>query len=142
MRRIIHLTTITSLLLLLAAGTALAWGYNYVKPAEMKEWLTSGRDLLIVDIQPAPAFARQHLPGAMETNAYPVKSDEDRRRLDKAIAAYRQRPRPVVVVCPRGKGGAKRCYTYLKENGVGEDHLFILKGGMDNWPFPELATAD
>jgi hypothetical protein len=48
----------------------------------------------------------------------------------------------VVVVCPRGKGGAKRAYDYLGKQGVPEAKLYILTGGMAKWPHPEWVAAN
>ncbi|HWH69115.1 MAG TPA: rhodanese-like domain-containing protein [Candidatus Sulfotelmatobacter sp.] len=123
---------------LLLGGTALAWGYQYLEPADMKQWLETGKELVIVDIQPAQDFAGRHFKGAIETNAFPTESEAERQRLAKAVAAYRAKPTDVVVVCPRGGGGAKRTSDYLKENGVPEKNLFILAGGMDKWPYGRL----
>jgi rhodanese-related sulfurtransferase len=124
--------------LFLLCGTAYAGGYRYIEPADMKQWLETGKEMVLVDIQPAKDFARQHFQGAIETNSFPTESAEERQRLDKAVAAYREKPADVVVVCPRGGGGAKRTYDYLKASGVPEGKLFILTGGMDKWPYKEL----
>lgn len=128
--------------LLLLGGTALAWGYQYLEPADMKQWLNMGKEMVIVDIQPAKDFADHHFQGAIETNAFPTESEAERQRLAKAVAAYRAKPADVVVVCPRGGGGAKRTSDYLKENGVPEEKLFILAGGMDKWPYQELIQSN
>jgi len=115
--------------------------YNYITARQLKGWLENGKPVLIADIQVAEEFAAHHLKGAVETNAYPVKSDGDRHKIDPVLAAYRQTGRDIVVVCPRGKGGAKRCYDYLKASGITESHLTILEGGMGKWPFPELVAG-
>ena len=85
---------------------AVPTSYHYVAPQDMKTWLESGKELLIVDIQPAKDFSRQHFSGAIETNAFPVESAEEQKRLDLAVSAAKGNARDVVVVCPRGKGGA------------------------------------
>ncbi|NIP26153.1 MAG: rhodanese-like domain-containing protein, partial [Phycisphaerae bacterium] len=41
----------------------------------------------------------------------------------------------VVIVCPRGGGGAKRTYDYFKAKGVAEARLTILAGGQKDWPY-------
>ncbi|MDA8164757.1 MAG: rhodanese-like domain-containing protein [Desulfobacteraceae bacterium] len=123
---------------LVLGGTALAWGYKYLEPADMKQWLQTGKEMVIVDIQPAKDFATHHFKGAIETDAFPTETEAERQRLVKAVAAYRAKPADVVVVCPLGKGGAKRTYDYLKESGVPEERLFILAGGMNNWPYSQL----
>lgn len=127
--------------LLLIAVTAQAGDYRYVAPAEMKTWLESGKELVMVDIQPAKDFSRQHFDGAIATSAFPVEKDEERKLLDPAVATAKASTKDVVVICPRGKGGAKRTYDYLKANGVAEERLYILTDGMDKWPYPELVKG-
>ena len=131
-----------ALALLLCAATARAGDYRYVAPQDMRTWLESGKELLIVDIQPAKDFSRQHFAGAIETNAFPVESAEEQQRLELAVSAAKGNARDVVVVCPRGKGGAKRTFDYLKTNGVAEDRLYILTDGMDKWPYQELVKSN
>jgi rhodanese-related sulfurtransferase len=94
--------------------------------------------MIIVDIQDKEAFARQHFKGSIETNAYPVKTDAERKSIDPAVEHFKTSGQDVVVVCPRGGGGAKRCYDYIKSRGVPDEKLFILEGGADKWPFKEL----
>lgn len=112
--------------------------FNHVEPEQFKGWLESGKQMVIVDIQDKAAFAAHRFPGSIETNAYPVKTEAERKRLDVALAAYRKSGDDVVVVCPRGGGGAKRCYSYLKDQGVPEEKLFILTGGVDKWRHREM----
>lgn len=120
-----------------------AWSnYNYLSADELKAWLEAAKPMLIVDIQEKKDFAVHHIKGSLETNAYPVKSDHDRQTIDPALKLYHQNSsQAVVVVCPRGKGGAKRAYTYLAEKGVAKDKLFILTGGMGGWPFKEWVAG-
>jgi thiosulfate/3-mercaptopyruvate sulfurtransferase len=47
-------------------------------------------------------------------------------------------PDPVVIICPRGAGGAKRAYDHLARQGVADERLFILEQGQQGWPYPEL----
>ncbi len=117
---------------------ALFESFNYVDAVQMRGWLEQKRPILIVDIQVKDEFAAHHLRGSHGTGAYPVKSDEERRSLDGAVNHFKAHPdEDVVVVCPRGKGGAKRAYAYLKKSGVPEENLFILTGGMAKWPYAE-----
>lgn len=92
----------------------------------------------MVDIQPAADFTKQHLPGSIETNAFPGKSDEEKARLDKALPTINTSKAQVIVLCPRGKGGAKNSYDYLQSKGVPENRLQILEGGIADWPFAEM----
>lgn len=128
--------------LLLIAVNVQAGDYRYVSQEDMKTWLETGKEMLIVDIQPAKDFSRQHFSGALETNAFPVQTPEEQKRLDSTVELAKGNSKDVVVVCPRGKGGAKRCYDYLKNNGVSEERLFILTDGMDKWPHKELVKSN
>ena len=112
--------------------------FNYLPAETFKDWLTADKPVIIVDIQVAEEFARQHFPKSIETNAFPVKTTEQEKQIDQAVAAYRATGHDIVVVCPRGGGGAKRCYSYLKKQGVPEDKLTILKGGVDKWPYKNM----
>lgn len=124
-----------------AVTAAEAPAYNYINPEQFKGWLEKGMDMVIVDIQVPEAYAGRHFKGAIETNAFPVKSDEERARLDQTLARINATTAPVVIVCPRGGGGAKATYDYLKAKGVAEDRLLILLKGMDGWPYPEMCVS-
>lgn len=127
--------------LALLVPSAMAADYNFVRTEEFKAWLESGRELIIVDIQVPEEFARRHFQGSLETNAYPVKSDEERARLDQALDEINATTAEVVIVCPRGGGGAKKTCDYLKDKGVAGERLFILEKGMEGWPHPEMCVT-
>ncbi|PKN12569.1 MAG: hypothetical protein CVU69_07120 [Deltaproteobacteria bacterium HGW-Deltaproteobacteria-4] len=129
---------IAVLLMLVVAAAAAAADYQYVGTETFKEWQEQGKSTVIVDIQVPNGFAKHHFKGALETNAYPVKSDEERQRLNTTLAQINASTDDVVIVCPRGGGGAKSTYDYLKEKGIEENRLFILEKGMEGWPHPEM----
>jgi len=126
------------LVVVLFSGVLLASNFNYVTPEEFKKWLETGMKVIIVDIQPHEDFVKHHFKGSIETNAFPVDTDELKKRLDKALPVINQSSDPVVVVCPKGKKGAERAYDYLKSKGVDKKRLFILKGGVADFPYREL----
>lgn len=128
---------ILSAVITLISATA-AMAANYIEPQELKELLDKKKPVILVDIQPAADFEKQHLPGSIETNAFPAKSDEEKARLDKALTIIKTSKDPVVVICPRGKSGAKNSYSYLESKGVSEDRMTILEGGIYEWPYKEL----
>ena len=128
---------ILSFALTLASAT-IALAANYIEPQELKELMDKKKPVILVDIQPAADFEKQHLPGSIETNAFPAKTDEEKARLDKALAIIKTSKDPVVVVCPRGKSGAKNSYNYLESKGISEDRMQILEGGIHEWPYKEL----
>lgn len=134
-------TVVLTLMLTLAMATsALAWGRNYVEPAQFKQWLETGKKVAIVDIQVPAEFQQHHFKGALETDAFPAKSDDDHRKLDRVIPGL-SAGREDIVVISRGGGGAKNAYDYLKAKGIAEKRLFILKDGMQGWPYKELTVA-
>lgn len=116
--------------------------YNYISPVKMKENIEANRDILIVDIQVEQEFKQHHIPGSIATHAYPVKSDEDKAKLDQAVEEYNATGKPIVIVCPRGAGGAKRGYDYLKSHSVPEEKLAILEKGMSGWPYKDMTAGE
>lgn len=120
--------------------TTAALAFNYIEPQEVKELLEQKKPVILLDIQVADEFAKHHLPGSIETNSYPAKSDEDRKQLDKLLPVIKASKDPVVVICPQGKGGATRSVEYLKSQGIAEERLRILTGGIAGWPYKELTA--
>jgi len=135
MKKTVQSFLVISILLL----TLPAWGksYQYISPAETKNKLLQQQPLTFVDIQVEKEFNQHHLPGALATYAYPVKSDEDQAKLDAVLPQLQSSTVPVVIVCPRGGGGAKRAYDHLQQQGISSDRLFILEKGQQGWPYPE-----
>ncbi|CAG1008157.1 Cdc25 family phosphatase [Burkholderiales bacterium] len=125
---------VVAMLTVLYGMTALAADYRYVKTDTFKGWLESGKQVIIVDIQAPEGFAKGHFKGALETNAYPVKSDEEKKRLDATLEKISTTKDDVVIVCPRGGSGAKNTYDYLKSRGVDENRMYILEKGAEGWP--------
>ncbi len=128
-----------SLMLVFLFGVATpAFAANYVKPEVFRQWLKSHKSMIIVDIQPSEDFLEQHFKGSIMTDAYPVKTTEDKTRLDPAVKKAKASKSDVVIVCPRGKASASSAYDYLKSQGISESRLFILEGGIDGWPYKDV----
>ena len=116
--------------------------YNYLAADQFKEWLQGNKPVIIVDIQVKDEFAAHHFPGSIETNAFPVKTDAQKIKILPAVQAYKKTGYDVVVVCPMGGGGAKKCYNYMKSQGVPAEKLTILKGGITKWPYPDMLAGN
>jgi rhodanese-related sulfurtransferase len=129
---------IAVIFVVLSAGTVMAEAYNYIAPDALKSKIESGADLTIIDIQVKEEFDQHHIDGVLATYAYPVKSDEERARLEAACDHVASGSDLVVIVCPRGGGGAKRTYDYLAGKGISTDRLSILEKGQAGWPYGEL----
>jgi len=115
--------------------------YNYISPETVQSNIENNVQMLIVDIQVEDEFIQHHIKGSMPTYAYPAKSESDTEKLDIAFQKQKETDEPLVIVCPRGAGGAKRSYDYLRQKGVAEDKLLILEKGMGGWPYPELTVT-
>jgi rhodanese-related sulfurtransferase len=118
--------------------TTSAFAANMVKPDEFKKWLETGKKMTIVDIQPANEFEKHYFKGSVETNAFPAKIDEEKKRLDPVIERIKNSSEDVVIVCPRGRSGAMNTYEYMKSKGISESRLYILEGGIAGWPYKEM----
>lgn len=135
---------LSCLFLVSLSAPALAFfdSYEYITAEEVKGKLEKNEPMHLVDIQVEEDFAAHHLPGAIATYSYPVKTQEDKAKLDAIMETLQADDAPVVVVCPRGGGGAKRCYDHLKEKGIAEERLLILEKGQEGWPFAELVESN
>jgi rhodanese-related sulfurtransferase len=97
-------------MLLLVAGVGWAASsdsYNYIAPDALQKRITEGCPMILIDICPADQFAAGHTKGSIETNAYPVKTDAEKARLAKYLPKIKAASEDVIIVCPRGGGGAR-----------------------------------
>jgi rhodanese-related sulfurtransferase len=130
------------LMMAMVTTSAMATGYNYVTPEVFKVWLESGKEVVIVDIQAPEEFGKRHFRGSLETNAYPAKTEEEHARIDQILTRINTTSLEVVIVCPRGGGGARNTYDYLRSKGVLAERLYILEKGIEGWPYPEMCVSD
>ncbi len=116
---------------------------NRLGADQLKGWLAQKKPVILADIQKQREYEKHHFFGSIETDAYPVKQDVEKRRLDTVIRMFNKTGNPVVVIGPRGTNAAKRAAMYLIEQGVPADKVFILDGGIKKWPDQEelLDTA-
>ena len=133
MLKIIALSLVVTIF---TVGTVFA--ANYIEPQQLKALMDQKKPLLLIDIQPVADFELHHLPGSIETNAFPAKTEAEKKRLDKTLTIINSSKVPVVVICPRGMSGAKNSYAYLISKGIPESRLTILEDGIAEWPYKEL----
>lgn len=126
-----------SLCCLLFASPVAAGNFHFIKPEILKQNLDAGKSMVLIDIQGPQDFDHHHIPGALATYAYPVKTSDDRKKLEGILLACKGDNAPVIIICPRGGGGAQRAYTYLKSQGIQERRLAILENGQQGWTYPE-----
>lgn len=115
--------------------------YNYITAEETATLIKDKPEsIVIVDIQEKEGFAKEHLKGAISTYAYPVKKQDELDRLAKLLPNIKA-DQKVIVICPRGAGGAERASDFLRKNGIKKENLFTLKNGQEGWPRDEISDV-
>jgi len=108
--------------------------YNYITADETAKLIREDASkIVLVDIQEKPDFDEEHLKGALATYAYPVKTEDEKARLAALLPEIKEGQK-VIIVCPRGGGGADRAYDFYLSKGVKKDNLLTLKDGQYGWP--------
>lgn len=118
---------------LLNTSALMAANYTYITAKQLKDKITANEQLSLVDIQFEGAYKAGHFPDAITTYAYPVKTAESKAKIEAQLATFKDGNTPVIIISHRGGGGAMRAFDYLKEKGIDESRLFILKKGMQAW---------
>lgn len=132
----IILISVTALLAI--CTPVFAFAYNLMEQEDLKIRLDSGQPLILVDIQPENAYREHHFYGSLATYAYPVKTEPETRKLDQAVSLHQTTGYDVVIIGPRGGMAAKRTHDFLADRGVPEEKLFILRGGISQWPYRKM----
>ncbi|WP_263831736.1 rhodanese-like domain-containing protein [Sulfurospirillum oryzae] len=108
--------------------------YNYITADETAKLIREDASkIVIVDIQEKPDFNEEHLKGALATYAYPVKTEDEKARLEALLPEIKANQK-VIIVCPRGGGGADRAYDFYLSKGLKKEQLLTLKDGQYGWP--------
>ena len=140
-RRLFFLLLCCTLLPLTALAADTPAPYNYISAADLEARLTAKEPIHLVDIQVEEEFAKHHITGATATYAYPVKTDAEKAKLQAVLTKIKADKAPVVVICPRGAGGATRTYDYLLSQGIAAERLLILEKGQEGWACKALTEG-
>lgn len=138
--KLIRLCVLALTMVAFLGGAAVAAEYNYIKADEVAKLIRDKANIAIVDIQVKAGFEKEHLKGAIRTEAYPVKSADDKAKLAAALPQL-QNADKIVIVCPKGKGGANKTYDYLLSKGFSKDKLVTLTGGQTGWPRDKISDV-
>ncbi len=130
------------------AREAMSGGYNLVTTVELKHWIDSGRDMVILDTMPYEAsYKKNHIPGAKQM-LFPIpfmnqwdssktdnKSPEDFKSLlgsnmNKTIVIYCG-----FVKCTRSHNGA------LWAKKMGYRNVYRYSGGIFAWKGAEYPVS-
>lgn len=117
---------------------AYALAYNVMEADDLKVRIETSQPTILVDIQPKNAYKEHHFYGSIRTFAYPAKTERDTESLVQAVRMHKNSGNDVVIVGPRGGRASKRSYDFLVTRGIPEEQLFILEGGIRNWPYKKM----
>ena len=120
------------------ASSKVITDFKYYTADQLKQAIEKKSPLKIVDIQVEKEYNAHHIQGVIPTYAYPVKTDEEKAKVAKVLPELKASQDPIVVVCPKGAGGAKNTVQYLTDQGISESRLLILENGQAGWPYAEL----
>jgi rhodanese-related sulfurtransferase len=129
-------TIAVMLIMLSIPGLALA--YNMMTADELKVRLDTSEPTILLDIQKKTAYDEHHFYGSVRTHAYPAKTDTDLQSAIQGVRMFEQTGNSIVVIGPRGGRPSQRTVDYLITRGVPEDKIFILEGGINDWPHQKM----
>ena len=113
-------------------------GYKYYTQDQVKHNIENEVPFVLLDIQVEDEFNLHHIKGVTASYAFPVKTDDDKSKLDALLPNLEASNNNIVIVCPRGGGGAERTVNYLLEKGIDDNRLFILENGQAGWTHEDL----
>jgi thiosulfate/3-mercaptopyruvate sulfurtransferase len=115
-------------------------GYDVVATEELKQWIDSGKEMLIVDAMPyEESYKKQHVPGAVQF-LFPIPDMQkwDTKETDgKTLEDFKKllgenKDKPIVIYC-----GFVKCTR--SHNGaawarkLGYTHVYRYSGGIFAW---------
>jgi rhodanese-related sulfurtransferase len=104
-------------------------GIQYITPETFRQWYTEGA-ALVVDVQTYRGYTQMHFPGSLPTHAYPVRTPDQKKRVESVIPAIKKTNKPVVLVCPGGITGAPNARLHLLSKGIPNKRLYVLQGSQ------------
>lgn len=128
--------TIGMLYMISIPGIVLA--FNMMSADELKVRLETKQPTILLDIQKQNAYLEHHFYGSIRTYAYPAKTDTDLQSVVQAVRMYEQNGNDVVIIGPRGGKASQRTVDFLITRRIPEEKIFILQGGIREWPYKEM----
>ena len=123
-------------------------GYDVVTTEELKQWVDSGKDVLIVDTMPyEDSYKKQHVPGAVQF-LFPIPDMEEwdvqqtggKTRDDFKTLLGDDKSKPIVIYC-----GFVKCTR--SHNGaawavkLGYENVYRYSGGIFAWKGADFPVA-
>jgi rhodanese-related sulfurtransferase len=115
-------------------------GYNLVTTEELKQWIDSKKDMLIVDTMPyEDSYKKQHVPGAVQflfpipdMNQWDIKETDGKTQEDYIKLLGNDKNKPIIIYC-----GFVKCTR--SHNGavwavkLGYKNVYRYSGGIFAW---------
>jgi rhodanese-related sulfurtransferase len=112
--------------------------YNSINSTVFLKILQEKQAVHVVDIQKKNNYLQKHFAHSLATNAYPVKTAEEKNRIKAVLATLQATDNSIVIVGPRGTRASQKAYAYLLEQDIDPRRLAILEKGIRGWPAPQL----
>ena len=128
----------TIVMLFMMSIPCFALAFNMITADELKVRLDTKEPTILLDIQKKNAYKEHHFYGSIRTYAYPAKSDSDLESAVQGVRMHEQTGNNVVIIGPRGGRASQRTTEFLITRGVPEEKIFILNGGINNWPYRKM----
>lgn len=97
-------------------------GYQDIGPEDLKQMMSSDKNLIIVDVREKEEFAEGHITGAQLVPLSEFQSRVNELPKDKKI----------VLVCLSGSRSSQAA-AYMAQ--LGYQHVYNLTGGLSAWPY-------
>ena len=94
---------------------------TFMEPHELRDYLRSGREIVIMDVRSAEEFSAGHIEGAINTPGENLAEYTSRVPVDATI----------VTVC--NFGGARSCNAAEQLKTLGYRNVRPLRGGVRGW---------
>jgi len=115
-----------------------AFSFNMMTAEELKDRLNAKQPVILLDIQKKNAYHEHHFYGSIRTYAYPARSDVELESAVQGVRMYERTSNEVIVIGPRGGKASQRTVGFLITRGIPEEKIFILQGGIREWPYKEM----
>jgi rhodanese-related sulfurtransferase len=106
-----------------------------VSKAQLKQWIDSKQDMLLIDVLPRESFNKQHLPGAINI---PVMDNPNFAKDVEAKA--RTKNQQIVVYCANMQCDASQQAAKKLEN-AGFNNVKRYEEGLEGWFGSKAAAA-
>ena len=136
MKRIIALL-LTCLFILTSCSGKL--DYKYLSAEEVKQNMENLSNIRLIDLQAKRDWERFHILTSIPTHASPLRSKADKKKLKGKLDDFKEEESSIILIAKNDSNmEAERAYKFLLKEGFDQDRLYILKGGIEAWPFEEL----